>query len=138
MTYPNRTTALAHLAEQIETKITDLQTIYDYDPQDIEGESPLCIISRGGLRYSTHTDVEYTVFRFVVGFWVRSDDDRQAAEEKLDDLAVDLAEVLELYYSADFYQESELLEAEKVDGLVYSVELHYVEIRWRTNFNAEE
>jgi hypothetical protein len=141
MSYPNRKTVRAHLAAKITSDITDLQTVFDYRVKDPGGISPFCEVTNGPIQYDVSTDVDYQKFKLEVDFWVRSDGDaspttRDAATDKLDDLAVSLAQVVGNYYGGSFYQQSDSFDAEMIDGTVYCVEIHYVEIRWRYGYNA--
>lgn len=135
MTIPKRKTARLALASLIETNITALQEVYPYLVFDPEGQSPVCTVEDGAHQPNTHSAVGRYPFQFTVGFLVRRDrtdgDDADAenAEDLIDDLANDLATLLENNYGGRFYQPSEI-GYEVIGGLAYRSEYHFVEISW--------
>jgi len=127
MTLHNRKTPRAALAAAITTNITQLQSVFKSLPKKPAGVSPFCTVESGPATYQFSPDENK--FGFVVGMWVLRDD-ADAAEDLLDDLAQDLAQVVDTWHTATFSQESQTDYA-MLDGKYdYRVEWHFVTVEW--------
>ena len=135
MTIPNRKTVREALAASILAQQTTLQRVYDYQPKDLAGESPVCSVISDPVKYNLVTDAEYQSFGLMVTYFARYDGetgsgmDAPAAEDALDNLAQGLATLIFKDYNARFTRPSEMVDA-MIDGVAYAIESHYVEVDW--------
>lgn len=134
MAVVNRLEAREAVASDLTTNITSLQAVYDHLPKDLEGQSPVCTIESGPIM-QTHTPDEPQAINLVIGFWVRRDGDTgsgmdaDSAADVLDNLATNLATRMFATFNATFSRESEI-GYEEIDGNLYLIELHYVQLEW--------
>ena len=108
--------------------ITALQKVYDHDTVDFAGQSPVCVVQSLSqfpqFRGSVNTDSH----QFVAEVYVNRAD-AGAAEDTLDDLAQDIAEAVEAWHTAFFFQPSECFYG-IIDGIHYRGESHYIQVDW--------
>lgn len=127
MTMENRKDARAALVSLIDTGITQLQSTFGSLPKKTGGVSPFCTVESGPAGYDFFPDE--SKFGLIVGMWVLRDD-ADAAEDLLDDLAQDLAQVVETWHTATFTQESQP-DYEFLEGRYdYRVEWHFISVNW--------
>ena len=122
----NRKDARNSLVTALEA-ITGFQEVYDYLPKDFGGQSPVCTVD-GLSQFPQFEPAVMETFQFAVGVWVN----RAAAataEDTLDDLAQDVAEVIQDWHNGFFFQPSECTYEELEDGQ-YRVEWHFVQVDW--------
>lgn len=125
MTVRNRKDARESLATALDT-ITG-PTVYDYQPKDFGGLSPVITVESAAADYG-ETPGDVNDFRFLVIAWVRRDD-AAAAEDTLDNLSQDIAEIVMDWNNGIFYQESDA-GYEVIDGILYRREAHFVSVDW--------
>jgi hypothetical protein len=134
MTMTNRKTIRHDLVAKLKT-ITLLADeaggtahVVGYWPKDPQGISPFVGVDSGSVQYPTETDESnMTPFAFAVGVWVRRDAAEAAAEDTLDDLALEIAEVIRNNYNGRFVAES-VTDQETIGGIPYKFEVHFVVI----------
>lgn len=101
-----------------------------YFEPDPQGVSPFCCVSSAGANHRLPLDPSNTTpMRFVIGFWARRDQGQnEAAENLIDDLALELSRVLGNSYLAE-YVDYPTSDYETISGIPYKFELHFVEIK---------
>lgn len=133
-TLPSRKKARADLVAKIKAGITQLADAggvahtYDHLIKDPAGLSPICTVESGPWQ-PRFTAAETQTFAFTIGLWVKRTD-ASDAEDLLDDLAVDLAEVLDANYNAEFTRPS--MPEYDLPELQYRIEWHFVAVEWLT------
>jgi hypothetical protein len=107
--------------------VTMLQgQVYDYYPKDPGGISPYAVIDSGTASYSLDGDEGTpTQFGIAVTFFARRDS-ADGADDILDDLALDLANICRSNYNARFLGPSQS-DFELVAGVDYKFEVHFIE-----------
>ena len=110
------------------TAITGLQVIYDHLPKTFSGQSPICTVDAISQFPDFNAPAVTETFQFAIGIWVDRAD-AGAAEDLLDDLAQDVAEVVLAWHNGIFYQPSEATYEELEKGQ-YRVEWHFVQVDW--------
>lgn len=102
--------------------------VVGYFEPNPQGISPFVCVDSAGAMYDLPDDGGLlTPFRFVIGLWVRRDIGEAAAEDQLNDLALEIALVLRDTFNARYtaYPTSDF---EIIDGIPYKFELYYVEL----------
>lgn len=124
----NRKDARKSLETALKT-ITGFQAVYDHLPKGFDGQSPVCTIDAVSQYPDLASAPGTETFQFAVGVWVRRTD-AGTAEDALDDLAQDVAEVVAAWHNGIFYQASEAT-YEVLDAAdQYRVEWHFVQVDW--------
>jgi hypothetical protein len=102
--------------------------VVGYFEPDPRGISPFVCVDSAGALYSPPDDGGLqTPMRFVVGVWVRRDIDPATAEDQLNDLALEIANVLRDDFNARF-TDFPTSDFEMIEGVPYKFELHFVEL----------
>ena len=129
MTVKNRSVRRLALVSAITSQITDLQAVYDHLAKDFNGQSPVATVESSGW-LPLETPAEPQDLNYIVGFWARRDDAQTGAqaEQKLDDLAEDLANLVFNTFHGKFTEESTTMYAQ-IGGHSYRVEFHYVRLQ---------
>ena len=123
----NRKDARNSLVTALQT-ITGFQAVYDHLPKTFSGQSPVCTVDAISQFPDFNAPALAETFQFAVGVWVDRGD-AAASEDLLDDLAQDVAEVVQGWHNSIFYQPSEATYEELERGQ-YRVEWHFVQVDW--------
>jgi len=108
--------------------VTALQAIYDHDTVDFGGQSPVCTVQSLAQFPQFNGSVNTDTHQFAVEVYVNRAD-AGAAEDTLDDLGKSIADVIEGWHTAVFFQPSECFYA-VIDGIPYRGETHFVQVDW--------
>lgn len=127
--FPSRQTVREAVAAKILATITDCAAVLDYLPATPEGKSPLCAVATDPRAYRIGTEEERQPFGLIISFWVRQDmtGGRAAAADKMDSLALQLADLVTNNYNGRFVQDPDVY-YDDIDGVPYLIEFHYLEI----------
>jgi len=117
------------------TTISGFQAVYDHLPKSIDGQSPVCSIESMSQFPRFEGSAVEEAFQFVVGVWVlrasgSANVDAGAAEDTLDALAQSVAQAVQGWANAVFYQPSQTDYADMENGQ-YRVEWHFVAVDWQ-------
>lgn len=110
------------------TAITGFQAVYDHLPKTFNNQSPVCTVYSISQFPDFNAPALTETFQFAVVVWVVRDD-AATAEDQLDDLAQDVAEVVYGWHNGLFFQASEVDEVILEKGQ-YLVEWHFVQVDW--------
>ncbi len=133
MTNASRKDLRAQLVADLQA-LTSITEVIPYLPRKLSGKSPVCSVESGGWQ-PVNTE-EPTMVRVIIGFWVRRSPepdqlhpDPEDAENVIDDLALQLAQLMEAEYNASAWRPSSP-DYEVIDGVSYRIEFHYYEVQW--------
>ena len=129
----NRKDARNSLVTALQT-ITGFQVVFDHLPKDAGGQTPFCCVDSMGQYPQFLGSAVAETFQFAVGVWIKRGSagdsiSAETVEDTLDDLAQDVAEVVQDWHNGIFYQAAEC-DYETLDDGTYRVEWHYVQVDW--------
>lgn len=127
MALPSRRTYREGFAQKLDD-LGIFEEVLEYLPKKLSGKSPIATVESAPANRTT-SPADEAEFKLIVGLWVRRSVAADA-EDLLDDLEQDVAELVATWDTAEYYQESSTDYVDTTDdqGGQYRVEWLFIRV----------